>query len=66
VFNNKEDPTTPSYLTSMTKALFKDGSAQNAVTFFVQGVEKMRDLKAKREDLLVSLFDAAYAEETTP
>ncbi len=50
----------------MTKALFKDGSAQNAVTFFVQGVEKMRELKAKREDLLVSLFDAAYAEETTP
>lgn len=46
----------------MTKAMFLDGSAQNAVKFFVDGVDKMRELKDTREDVLVKLFDAAYEE----
>ncbi len=47
----------------MTKAMFLDGSAQNAVKYFVDGVESMRELKEKREDVLVKLFDASYIEQ---
>lgn len=63
VYNGKEKETDAGYLTSMTKAMFKDGSAKNAVNFFREGVDKLREAKDKREDLLVSMFDTAFAEE---
>lgn len=47
----------------MTKAYFKDNSAGHAIQYFSDSIQKLRDLKTKREDLLVSLFDAAYGEE---
>jgi hypothetical protein len=38
VYAGKDQTTSPGYLTTMTKAYFKDGSAQNAVQFFAQGI----------------------------
>lgn len=52
------------YITAMTKAYFKDNSAGHAIQYFSDSIQKLRDLKTKREDLLVSLFDAAYGEES--
>jgi hypothetical protein len=46
----------------MTKAHLKDGSVDHALKFFESQVAKLRDIKVKREDVLVALFDSAYAE----
>ena len=46
----------------MTKAHMKDGAVDHALKFFESEVAKLRDVKAKREDMLVALFDSAYAE----
>jgi hypothetical protein len=46
----------------MTKAHLKDGAVDHALKFFEAEVAKLRDIKAKREDMLVTLFDSAYSE----
>lgn len=61
VFDGKEE-TNAGYVTAMTKAHLKDGAVDHALKFFESQVAKLRDVKAKREDVLVALFDSAYAE----
>lgn len=61
VFDGKQE-TSAAYVTAMTKAHLKDGSIDHALKFFESEVAKLRDIKAKREDVLVALFDSAYAE----
>jgi len=41
--------TTPGYITAMTKAYFKDGNPDHAVSFFEKKLQSLRDLKEKRE-----------------
>lgn len=48
------------YITAMTKAHFKDGAVEHAMKFFEGEVAKLRDIKQKREDTLIALFDSAY------
>jgi len=61
VFEGKEE-VSAGYVTAMTKAHLKDGSVDHALKFFESEVAKLRDIKSKREDVLVALFDSAYAE----
>lgn len=49
----------------MTKAHLKDGAIEHSFKYFESEVAKLRDLKAKREDFLVTLFDSVYGESDT-
>lgn len=46
----------------MTKAHLKDGAVDHALKFFETEVAKLRDVKSKREEMLVAMFDSAYTE----
>lgn len=46
----------------MTKAYLLDGSTEHAIKFFESEVQKLRDVKEKREEFLIALFDSAYGE----
>lgn len=59
VFDDKE-PSNAGYVTAMTKAHFKDGSIDHALRFFEKEVQKLKEVKSKKEDLLVALFDSVY------
>jgi len=61
VFDGQEEASA-AYVTAMTKAHLKDGSVDHALKFFESQVAKIRDIKVKREDVLIALFDSAYAE----
>lgn len=59
VFNDKEQPNA-GYVTAMTKAYFKDGSIDHALRFFQKEVKNLKNVKSKKEDLLIALFDSVY------
>lgn len=61
VFDGKDD-LSANYVTAMTKAHLKDGSVDHALKFFESQIAKLRDIRVKREDVLIALFDSAYAE----
>jgi hypothetical protein len=63
VFDNQDLTQSAGYITSMTKAYFKDGSTSHAVAFFQNSIDEIRDIKSKREALLESMFDSVYSEE---
>lgn len=44
----------------MTKAYFKDGSAEYALQFFERGIQKRKEQREKTENYLVSLFDSTF------
>jgi hypothetical protein len=46
----------------MTKAHLKDGAVDHAIKFFENEVTKLGDIKAKREDFLLTMFDTVYGE----
>jgi|LauGreDrversion4_2_1035121.scaffolds.fasta_scaffold57892_3 hypothetical protein len=52
----------PAYITSMTKALLKDGAVDHAYKYFESEIGKLRDIQQKQEDFLLSLFDSVYGE----
>lgn len=58
VFNSESS--SPAYLTSMTKAYFKDGSVDHALKFFHDGVSKRQEMTKKQEDTLVSMYDETF------
>lgn len=45
----------------MTKAYLKDGSIDHGLQFFQDKVQALKDIKAKKEDFLVGLFDSVYS-----
>jgi hypothetical protein len=53
------------YITALTKAHLKDGAVEHSFKFFEAEVGKLRELKTKREDVLVSMFDSVYGEAGT-
>lgn len=61
VFDGK-DESSAAYATAMTKAHFKDGSVDHALKFFEGELAKLREVKQKREDFLITLFDTVYGE----
>lgn len=61
VFDGKEQETA-GYVTAMTKAHFKDGSVDHAILFFESELGKLKSLRTKREDFMISLFDSVYGE----
>lgn len=46
----------------MTKAHLKDGAIDHAIKYFTEEVKKVSDIKKKREDILIALFDSVYGE----
>lgn len=46
----------------MTKALLKDGAIDHAIKFFSGEVQNVSDIKQKRENVLIALFDSVYGE----
>jgi hypothetical protein len=50
------------YITAMTKAYLKDGAVNHALKLFEEEVQKLRDLKQKREDILIAMFDSVFGE----
>lgn len=52
-----------SHLTQTTKALFLDKQAQAAVDNFKRGLETRVQQNAAKEDHLVSIFNACFANE---
>jgi hypothetical protein len=46
----------------MTKAHLKDGAIDHAIKFFTEEVSKLGNLKKKREDILIALFDSVYGD----
>lgn len=57
----ESDSASPAYLTSMTKAYFKDGSVDHALKFFREGVAKREEMTKKQEDMLVGMYDDTFA-----
>lgn len=47
----------------MTKAYFKDGTIEHGLKFFENSIQELRDVKQKREDFLVALYESTYGEE---
>jgi len=45
----------------MTKAFFKDGSSEQAVAYFRSHLSERRQQHAKREELLVGMYDTVYS-----
>jgi len=64
VFEDKKDGA--AYTASMTKALFKDGSIDNALSFFESQIQKRREVKEDQEEHLVNLFDSTFGQEDQP
>lgn len=62
VFKDKSD--SPAYLTSMTKAYFKDGNVDHALKFFESGIHKRREMSTKQEDMLIQMYDQTFEQET--
>ena len=60
VYNGKDLTGNAGYITNMTKAHLKDGAIDHAIKYFTGEVSKVKDLKKKREDVLVALFDSVY------
>ncbi len=46
----------------MTKAHLKDGAVDHALKFFETEVSKLRDVKTKREEMLIAMYDSAFTE----
>lgn len=65
MFNGQENLLTPSFITNMTKAHLKDGAIPHAIRFFSQSIERLGEVKQKREDYLVSLFDEVFGKEAS-
>ena len=61
VYDSKEQQTA-GYVTAMTKAHLKDGSVDHALRFFEAEIGKLRSLRTKREEFMISLFDSVYGE----
>ena len=61
VFGGKPE-VSAAYATAMTKAHLKDGAVDHALKFFESELGKLREVKQKREDFLVTLFDTVYGE----
>ena len=62
VFKDKSD--SPAYLTSMTKAYFKDGNVDHALKFFESGIHKRREMSTKQEDMLIQMYDQTFEQES--
>ena len=60
---NKNSEINPCYITQMTKAYFKDGNVDHALSFFEKNLKKLREIKTAREDFLISHFDSIFGEE---
>ncbi len=60
VFSENKNEASPCYITSMTKAYFKDGNVDHALEFFDSSIKDLRDLNQQREDFMISLFDSVY------
>jgi len=50
------------YITNMTKAHLKDGAIDHAIKFFNEEVQSVTEIKRKREDVLIALFDSVYGD----
>ena len=61
VFGGKEQ-LSAGYITAMTKAHMKDGAIEHSFKYFESQLGKLRDLKTKREDFLITLYDTVYGE----
>lgn len=61
VFDGQEQ-LSAGYITAMTKAHLKDGAIEHSFKYFENQIGKLRELKTKREDFLVTLFDSVYGE----
>lgn len=57
-----QEELTPGYITAMTKAHFLDGAISHGIKFFAEKVQSLADVRKKREDYLVSMFDTAFGE----
>lgn len=62
VYDGKELSGNAGYITNMTKAHLKDGAIDHAIKYFTEEVNKVSDIKKKREDILIALFDSVYGE----
>ena len=58
VFQDKKDGA--AYITSMTKAYFKDGSVDFALKFFETEIKKRKEIKVNQDEHLVKLFDSTF------
>lgn len=65
VFQGQEQSASAGYVTAMTKAHLKDGAVEHSLKYFESELVKMRELKGKREDFLVTIFDSVYGESTS-
>ena len=61
VFEGKEQ-SDAGYITAMTKAHLKDGAIDHAFKYFGTEFKKLREVRQKKEDFLVSMFDSVYGE----
>ena len=50
------------YILNLTKAHLKDGAIDHAIKYFTEEVNKLSEVKTKREDVLIALFDSVYGE----
>jgi hypothetical protein len=62
VYQGKDLQGNAGYITNMTKAHLKDGAIDHAIKFFSSEVAKVGEVKKKREDILIALFDSVYGE----
>ena len=62
VYDGKELSGHAGYITNLTKAHLKDGAIDHAIKFFTEEVAKVADVKRKREDVLIAMFDSVFGE----
>lgn len=61
VFAEQEDGNeSVAYLTSMTKAYFKDGSVDHALKYFEDGIRQRAQAVSEQEEMLVKMFDSSF------